>query len=660
MCGICGTAGFVDRDLLEGMTAALLHRGPDDGGVWFSHEAGIGLGNRRLAIIDLTPGGHQPMSNAAGDVWLTYNGETYNFPELRAELTARGYPFRSRSDTEVVLAGYETWGLDVLPRLNAMFALAIWDARRRRLVLARDRFGQKPLYYTMRGRELLFASEVKALLLDPRVPREVDPEALHRYLSFLWVPGPETMFRGIRKLPPGHHLVWEDGRVTVGPYWDLCFPPATRTNETDLAAELRAILGRAVARHLISDVPVGVLLSGGLDSSAILALAARAMGKPVTAYTIVFRPEDGRLEQSTEDAECARLVAREFGADQHEIVISPRIVDVLPKVIWHMDEPVADPAAINTYLISEAARPTRKVLLSGQGGDEVFAGYRVHWMHGLAERLAMIPGPVRRLARRALLARLPVWKSRIPGVRPGFVLAVHRYLDKLLDGVELPPEERYVFYRTMVSPSEQQGLYTPELAAALNGCRAGARHLAYFAAVPDVDFLNRVLYVDMKTFLPELNLTYSDKMTSAASIEMRVPLLDAELVDFMAAVPSGLKLRGARGSKYLFKKAMEGVLPSRVIHRGKAGFGAPIRAWLNGDLRGMVDDLLSDRAVRGRGLFEPAAVRRLIDDNRAGRRDTPFVLWSLLTLELWQRRFIDRPARAVRGTPPPVLVRGPA
>lgn len=642
MCGICGTVGFVDPALLESMTDIIAHRGPDDAGVFVSPEARVGFGNCRLSIIDLSPAGHMPMTNAEGTLCITYNGEIYNFPQLRAELEQLGYSFASHSDTEVILHGYAAWGLDVLKRLNGMFAFALLDRRAAApvVLLARDRFGIKPLYYTIQGQRLLFGSEIKSILVSPDVPRRMNARALHRYLAFGWVTGPETMFEGISKLMPAEYMLWQDSRATRQTYWNMEFSPDSRATEKELIHELQAVLTRAVERHLLSDVPLGVFLSGGLDSSAILALMTQITRAPVTAYTIAYRPEDGRLEQSMDDAAYARLVAGEFHADYNEIVAAPDMVELLPKLTWHMDEPVADPAAIATYLISQAARPRLKVLLSGQGGDELFAGYRVHRNHMFAEWMRFIPSALRDGPARGAVGLLPALKDRIPGVHPGLVMAAHRYTSKLLDGAALSPEERYIFYRSYYTDAQQLEFYAPALREQLGGYHAGERHLEYFHEAGGDDFLNRVLYVDAKTFLPELNLTYSDKMSSAASVEARTPFLDVELVEFMTRVPPALKLKGVTG-KYILKKAMEGILPRSVIYRRKAGFGAPIRAWLRGDLRPLVDDCLSPEFLHARGLFEPAQVRALVEQDRAGVEDNSYRVWALLCLELWQRTFLD-------------------
>jgi asparagine synthase (glutamine-hydrolysing) len=643
MCGICGTAGFAEPDLLERMIDLMAHRGPDDRGVYLSPDGLFGLGNCRLSIIDLSPAGHMPMSNEDGTVWVTYNGETYNFRALRQELESLGHRFRSRTDSEVIVHGYEQWGVDLPRRLNGMFAFAVVDLRTRpvTLHLVRDRLGVKPLYYVASNERLIFGSEIKSILAAPGVSGRIDLESLHRYLAFLWVPGPQTMFRHIYKLLPGHYLTWRAGSYSTRPYWDARFQPAKDRKPRDLANDLRRILREAVERHMISDVPLGVFLSGGLDSSAIAALASEIGSEPLKTYTIAYRPEDSILEQSDEDASVAREVSERFGTKHHEIVVDPRVTDLLPEVVWHLDEPVADPAAISTYLICKAARPDVRVLLSGQGGDEIFAGYRVHSACRIASLMRAIPPSLRHGALSRAMNLLGQKPARIPGMNTGLALGIHRYLNKLVASADYDPVCRYVFLRSYYTDGQERALYAPELCASLSGVIAGARHLEYFGRVAEDSFVNRMLYVDMKTFLPELNLTYSDKLSSAASVEVRVPLLDNEVVEFMAGVPANLKLKGVTG-KYLLRRALEDVLPVKVIRRRKAGFGAPIRAWLRRDLKTMVDDILSDDTIRRRGYFEPAAIRAMIVADRDGREDNALRIWALLTFELWHRSFIDK------------------
>ena len=411
-------------------------------------------------------------------------------------------------------------------------------------------------------------------------------------------------------------------------------------SERDLIEELRGHLRSAVKRHLISDVPIGFFLSGGLDSSSLLALATQIENRPMKAYTIGFRSEDAQLEQSDADWKYAKVVAEKFGAEHHPIVVAPAIVDLLPKVIWHLDEPVADPAAITSYLICEAARKEVTVLLSGQGGDEIFGGYRVHLADRLSRGVGALPGSVVRSGLVPLLDMLPSMRHHIPGVRPGKVMAYHRYLRKLFLGAHYSRELRYVYHRSYYSPGEQVSLYSNAFRDVVAQHDPYESHLRYFRSAASADFLDRMLYVDQKTFLPELNLTYSDKTSMAASVEVRVPLLDQELATFMRGVPPSYKIRGMR-QKYLFKKAMEGILPRDVIWRGKAGFGAPIRNWLRGDLRELVSETLSERSIRSRGVFDPKTISKMIEDDRSGRVDHTYRIWAFLTLEMWMRTFVD-------------------
>jgi asparagine synthase (glutamine-hydrolysing) len=638
-------AGFVDEPLLEAMTDLLTHRGPDDRGTYVSRGASpaamVGLGNRRLSIIDLSPAGHMPMCNEDASVWVTYNGETYNFPELRAELVGRNHTFRSHTDTEVVVHGYEEYGLDLFKRLNGMFAIGLWDHQRQRLVLARDRLGIKPLYYCTLGDRLLFASEIKSLLRCAEVPRAVDPSALLSYLTFMWVPGPQTMFRGIHKLLPGHYLVWEKGRISVEQYWDLPEPAAERLPDARYYEEFDALLRRAVERQLISDVPLGVFLSGGLDSSAILALATQITGRPVEAYTITYRDQDAQLEQSAEDAHYARLVAKHFNANYHEITLSPSVSDLLPRLVWHLDEPIADPALVSAYSICEQARPDVTVLLSGMGADELLAGYNLHQAYALTRAARLVPRTLRERLLRPALGWMAQHKDHLGPLRPGMALAIHRYFDRVLAGAELSDEDLYLSYRACSGPLDAAfRLLAPDLRQSLFGADPAARQHAYFDARRGIDVLNRILYTDTKTFLPDLNLAYTDKMSMATSVEVRVPLLDADLVDFVARLPADLKLRG-RTSKYILRQAMRDVLPAAVLRRRKAPFGSPMRRWLTHDLREMVLDLLSPETVRRRGFFDASVVDRLVQANMKGEQDNMFSILALMTFELWYRIFIE-------------------
>lgn len=644
MCGIAGLVNWGDAETLARMSDVQAHRGPDDRGTWeISTSSGewFGLGSRRLAILDLSPAGHMPMSNDDGTVWITYNGEVYNFRELRHDLEAKGRRFRSATDTEVVLRLYEEEGEGCFARLNGMFALAVCDLRgpRPRIVLARDHFGVKPLYYACRGNRLAFASEAKALLLVDGIRAELDPQALHEYLTFLWVPDPRTMFRGIEKLPAGHYAVFEDGRLGISQYWDLSFPPADARfdrSEDDLAEELRERFRRSVRAQMVSDVPLGAFLSAGLDSTSIVAMMAEESPSPVRTYTITF-PRKSRVgEMALDDPGVARRTARHFGCEHHEIVIEPKVADLLPKLVWHMDEPVADPPIILSYLICREARRDVTVLLSGVGGDELFAGYRKHSAHYWSEAYRRLPVPARSIVERCLLAA--------PGMRGTAAKGLVRLAKKMARSASLGPEDAFLMNCTYFDDAEKAELYGPAMREAVDGCDPWARHRSYFERVKDADFLNRMLYLDTKAFMASLNLAYNDRMSMASSVEVRVPFLDRELAEFVAReVPPRLKLKGLFRSsrKHILRSAMPDHLPREVQRHPKAGFAAPLDDWLANDLREMVADLLSEDRVRRRGLFDPGAVLRLVDEHHAGRHERSMQLWQLMTLELWMRAFVD-------------------
>ena len=638
MCGIAGYVNWGDSAVLARMTGVQAHRGPDDHGAWETVAANgdrIGLGSRRLAILDLSPAGHMPMRTEDGRHTIAYNGEVYNAPALRAELEQRGHRFCSRSDTEVVLRLYAEFGPACVRRLNGMFALAIWDEPRQQLFLARDHFGVKPLYYAWQGRRLVFASEIKSLLELPDLARRLSPLALHQYLTFQWVPDPLTAFDGILKLPPAHTAVFRAGELKLEEYWNLEFPPAaapfTGTPES-LAEELRERFTRGVRAQMESDVPLGAFLSAGLDSSSIVAAMARAGGRALHTFTIAFPKHYRTGELTLDDTEVARRTAAHFGAQHTEILVEPNAAELLPKVVWHMDEPIADPAVLVTYLLNREARQAVTVLLSGVGGDELFAGYRKHQAHFLAERYRRLPAPLRRGVIEPLVAALPAFRgTRLKG---------HvRLAKKMARSGSLPPHERFLADSGYFTAPQKDLLYTPALRERVAGADPYMQHRARFARVADADFLNQMLYLDTTTFMVSLNLTYNDKMSMASSVEVRVPFVDWELAEWTArAVPPHLKLHG-RTTKHLLRLAFGPWLPPEVLTQRKAGFGAPVDQWLAHELRPLVADVLSERAVRARGLFEPAYVRRLIEEHQRGRQDWSAQLWQLLVWELWMRTF---------------------
>jgi asparagine synthase (glutamine-hydrolysing) len=649
VCGISGLMNCGDTNALVRMTNVQTHRGPDDSGFWERHfpDGGyIGLGSRRLAILDLSTDGHMPMSNEDGSVWITFNGEIYNFADLRRDLEGKGHRFRSHTDTETIVHLYEEYGpdrfKDCLNRLNGMFALAICDLRgaSQKLFLARDHFGIKPLYYFERGGKLAFASEIKALLEVPGIEANMNMEALGQYLTFLWVPDPLTMFEGIRKLPAGHFGLWQRGEFKIEQYWDLTFPPVEHSferKEDDLADEIRQRFCASVEQQMVSDVPIGAFLSAGLDSSSIVAAMTRK--QPVRTYTITF-PEKYRVGETTiDDPGVPQRLARKLGCEHHEIVVEPDVIGLLPNLTWHMDEPTADPAIITAYLVCREARKQATVLLSGVGGDEIFAGYRKHAAHTWAEEYQRVPAFARSLMERSL--------SGLPSLRGTRMKGSLRLAKKMARSAALSPAEAFIRNGTYLDARQKTDLFALESQQA-SGNPVG-QHLAAFDKVRHAGFLNQMLYLDTKIFMPTLNLTYNDKMSMASSVEVRVPFLDRELAEFVAwNVKPEWKLKGKWRpvTKYIFRKAMRSMLPDEVMRQPKAGFAAPVDYWLAHDLRPIVDDLLSESQVRRRGLFRSDVVRRYIDEHRRGAEDWSMQIWQLLTLEIWMQLFLDGGAKS--------------
>ena len=644
MCGISGLFNCGDRETLARMTTIQTHRGPDDSGLWdlrLPDGSYIGLGSRRLAILDLSPHGHMPMSNENGTIWITYNGEIYNFPDLRRELQSKGYRFSSDTDTEVVLHLFEEFGIDCVKRLNGMFAFAVCDLRSGSptLFAARDHFGVKPFYYARQGSSFAFASEIKALLEVPGIEARMDPSALHQYLTFLWVPDPQSMFQGVHKLPAGHFAVLRNGELRISRYWDLTFPPADTSypaSEAELTEEIRERFRRAVESQMVSDVPIGAFLSAGLDSSSIVTMMVSAARGPVRTYTITF-PEKYRVGETTlDDPGVPARLAKRLGCENQLIVVEPDVTGLLPRLTWHMDEPTADPAIITAYLVCLEARKQATVLLSGVGGDELFAGYRKHSAHYWAQAYQNLPLVARRLLETGL--------ARLPNLRGTAVKGGVRLAKKMMRSASLSPADRFIMNCTYFDDEQKNALYTEDLLAEVGDIDAASQHRASFERVEDADFLNQMLYLDTKIFMTSLNLTYNDKMSMASSVEVRVPFLDRELAEFTAwNVPPKWKLKGflRPTTKYIFRKAMRGILPRDVLQQPKAGFAAPVDYWLAHDLREMVDDLLSESRIRERGLFRPEVVRRYVSEHRDGRHDWSMQIWQFLTLELWMQTFVD-------------------
>ena len=626
MCGIHGIFQLdgqpVQAAHLTAMGNVTRHRGPDDEGQHIDGDCGIAM--RRLSIIDLA-GGHQPISNADGSLVLVCNGEIYNYRELRSELQARGYHFKTASDSEVLLHLYDADGDGFVHRLNGMFDFALWDARRRRLLIGRDRLGVKPLYVHQDGRRLAFATEAKALLALPGMRAEIDREAVPGYLHLGYVAAPQTMFKGIRKLPPATLLEVVGGQVRQWRYWRLPEGIDHQLSAADWLARTREHIERSVRMQMVSDVPIGAFLSGGVDSSAVVGYMARHSDQPIRTYAIGF--EGGEAEALYNELPYAHRVAKLFGTQHREILVKPDVVGLLPKLLWHMDEPVSDTAFITTYLVSEFARQDVKVILSGVGGDELFGGYRRYLGGHYAQRFNHLPRPLR-----ALVASVA---ARLPADRHSGLLNTLRLAKGFVASAGMAPDERYRSYlQVMARDTVSQLLIDPSAAApdALALAFAGAGH---------ADELNRMFAVDTETQLPDDLLMLTDKMSMAVSLECRVPLLDHELVEMAAAMPAGTKIPGGQ-LKGLMKSALGDLLPDDILHRKKRGFGTPMGAWLKRELAPLLRALLAPEVVRGRGLFHQPVVDRLRADHEANRIDGTDALLSLMNLEIWSRLYLDQ------------------
>jgi asparagine synthase (glutamine-hydrolysing) len=625
MCGICGTVdrrGPVDEQALRRMAAAIRHRGPDDEG--FFVDAGVGLGFRRLSIIDLVTG-NQPMTNEDASVQLVFNGEIYNYRELRSELVSRGHRFATDSDTETIVHLYEELGPRCVERLNGMFALALWDAGRRELVIARDRFGKKPLYYADLGDGLLFGSELKSLLEHPRCPRELDLEALSRYLALEYVPTPYSIFAGVRKLPGGHVLRWRDGKVTIEQFWDLDLDPDEPAGpDQDYVDEFRELLGSAVRRRLMSDVPLGAFLSGGIDSSSVVAMMVDALpAGAVKTFSVGFE------EQSFDESAHARRVAAHFGTDHHEEVFTAGVMlDTLPAVVDWLDEPFGDASILPTYLLSQFTREHVTVALGGDGSDELLAGYPTFPADRLA-RFYRVPRLLHANVIVPLADRLPVSTANF-----SFDFKLKRFLR----AAAAQEDERHPVWLGSFTPGEQAALLT----AAPGDPFAEQRSVL---ATAGGDRLGKLIYLYAKSYLQDDILVKVDRASMACSLEVRAPFLDVELVDFLCRVPSRLKLHRL-DTKHLLKRAMGDVLPPGIANRSKKGFGIPVAAWFKGELREALQDELSPERIRRQGLFEPAEVNRLVSEHLSGRRDHRKSLWTLFVFQLWHRHWLEGRATA--------------
>lgn len=627
MCGICGIFHYdgrsdADPTVLTAMSDMITHRGPDDSGQFVDGPVGIGM--RRLSIIDLGTG-QQPIFNEDRSLALVCNGEIYNFRDLRAALAARGHRFTTSGDIEPLVHLYEDVELDLPVHLRGMFAIALWDAKRRRLLLVRDRLGVKPLYFSDAGKTLVFGSEVKALLRHPTVRREVDPDALHHYLSLNYVPAPLSMMRGVRQLAPGEMLVCDAGGVRTRPYWDLRFQPEHGVSEDEWARRVRDKLEEATRIRLVSDVPFGAFLSGGVDSSAVVAMMARNLPDPVRTFSIDFE------EASFSEGEHAERVARLYRTEHRSRVAQSDWVDLVDELVWYADDPLADSSMIPVYLVSAFAREHVTMVLTGDGGDEAFAGYPTYNAYFVRELYRRVPAPIRRHLVRRVVEALPVSSAKV-----SFDFRAKRFVS----GAELGAEEAHFWWRAILSEDAKRDLYSDAFRERLAHARPTADlYREHFERSGTDDPLSRMLYADTRFYLPADMLTKVDRMSMAHALEARGPFLDHQMVELAARIPSDVKFKG-RKQKYILKKALAPLLPASILHRKKAGFNVPVGAWLHGEFGTRAREVLAPDRVAAAGFFRPDGVRRLLDEHAARHADHSFPIWGLFCFQLWYERFV--------------------
>jgi len=627
MCGIHGIFALKEGytpslDDVGRMGAVTLHRGPDDEGRYQGH--GIAMGMRRLSIIDLA-GGHQPITNENEDIWVICNGEIYNFRELREELLAKGHQFRTGSDTEVLVHLYEEYGDDFIQRLSGMFGFALWDVRRRRLLIGRDRLGIKPVYYYQDTSRLVFASEYKSILAVPGIQRQLYPPAIEQYLALGYTPTPYSILSGIRKLPPACLMICEHGKINIRQFWKMPATIQDNLSENEWSRQVLEKLEQSVVSQMVSDVPLGAFLSGGIDSSCVVALMAKHSNQPVKTYSIGF--DTGKAGEFYNELPYARQVAQLFGTDHKEIIVKPDVVELLPKLLWHMDEPIADAAFITTYLVAEFARRDVTVILSGVGGDELFGGYRRYLGEYYGQYYSLLP----KWLRTGVISPLA---RRLPSDRHSALLNLSRYARSFILSGELSFEERYRAYVQVFSADQRHAMLRQQADKPFDALGEA------FNTANEGDAVKRLFQVDLMTQLPDDLLMLTDKMTMATSIECRVPLLDQDLLDLAARMPSNLKIQG-RTLKYILKKALRGLLPDEILYRKKRGFGAPMGAWLKQELAPLMKYVLSQNSVEKRGLFHWDCIKETIALHESNREDHTDHLLSLMNLELWCRMYLD-------------------
>jgi len=625
MCGICGAYGVTDKDLLKKMCGTISHRGPDDEGHFIDFD--VMLGMRRLKIIDLHTG-NQPIYNEDKSIVVVYNGEIYNFKEIRNELKEKGHKFYTRSDTETIVHLYEEVGYKCVESLRGMFAFALWDSSKKKLILARDRVGIKPLYYYIKDGVLIFASELKALLTYTDITREINFHALHDYLTYMCVPAPDTILRDIYKLEPGHMIICENGKIQMKKYWDLCAHRNTSINlykkESDIEKKMEELMKESVKMHLISDVPLGVFLSGGLDSSTIVAMVSDISNSPVKTFSIGF--EDDYYNE----LDNARLVAQRFGTEHHEYIVKPISTEDIQNILYFFDEPFADSSAIPTFYVSKYTRQNAAVALSGDGGDEIFGGYGNY----KADKIGLLYKKIPSLIRNGLI---PSILRAMPGAPDN--LSKKAQFKKILSIGHMKPEEGHVYWLSCFSEDAKRELYAADVLKEILGNNSMNRYISFFDKCDMTDFINRCICVDIKTVLHNDYLTKVDRMSMANSLEVRVPLLDHKLLEFAVSIDSKYKLRWLM-AKYLLKKIMKNKLPDKIIKGRKKGFSLPLARWFRENFSVLLNEFLSEDIIKKNGYFDYKFINCLSDEHLSGIKDNSKQLWTLICFEIWRRRFV--------------------
>ena len=634
MCGIAGIAysngQHIERDILENMTRAMEHRGPDDEGIHIISNSNIqiGLGHRRLSIIDLTDSGHQPMTNEDETIWITYNGEIYNFKELKSDLIRHGHVFRSESDTEVIVHGYEEFGESVFKKLNGMFAFGLWDNRKQVLYLVRDRYGQKPLYYWHSSKGIAFASELKSLIKHPGLNKEIDIYSLSRYLSYEYVPAPHSIFKDVNKLLPGHYLKWNGRNINTTPFWQINFNGTDTVQSLsvpEIEHQLTDLLKRSIERRLISDVPLGVFLSGGIDSSAIVSLMSELIPPDqIKTFSIGFE------EESFDESGYARTIAQRFGTDHHEQILTPeKMLEILPEVWSFMDEPFADASILPTFLLSKFTQEHVTVALGGDGGDELFAGYDPFQAHTVARYYEKIPGFMQSFFANQIVQRLPVSTRN---------MSIDFKLKQFLKGIPYKPAIRNQVWLGSFTKEEQKDIFSGDINHILSDFDPYDDIPKSYNGTKFRDPLDEIIYCYSHFYLADDILTKIDRASMATSLETRSPFLDVEFAEFVNHIPSKLKLNGLT-RKYILKKSMENKLPKEILYRKKKGFGIPLTKWLKKELKPTLLDVLSPSRLNQSGLFNTNTIKTMLDDHFSGRKDNRKPIWTIFMFEMWKERF---------------------